>query len=148
MDRKEQLEQFFAAYARRSNQALGDTPIDDVDGTVASFAGYFVEASPRGVVGGVNGDDFRAAIPQGFARYREIGGRAMRAARIDVSELDAFNAMVRVDWEFDYKRPRDGQTGTIAFQNIYFVNFATGEPKIFAYVTPDEAQAMKDHGLV
>ena len=26
--------------------------------------------------------------------------------------------------------------------------FATGEPKIFAYVTPDEEQAMKDHGLV
>lgn len=26
--------------------------------------------------------------------------------------------------------------------------FATGEPKVFASITPDEGQAMKDHGLV
>ena len=54
--------------------------------------------------------------------------------------------LVRVDWEFDYQRPKDGLKGTIAFQNIY--QLATGEPKVFAYITPDEEQAMKDHGLV
>jgi hypothetical protein len=67
--------------------------------------------------------------------------------RVKVGELDDFNAYARVDWEFDYERPGDGRRGTIAFQNTYFLNFATGEPQIFAYVTPDEERAMKEHGL-
>jgi hypothetical protein len=147
-DRREQVEQFFEAYARRSNDALLDPPVEDVDGTVASFAPYFVEASPGGVMGGPNDDSFRKMIPEGFTKYRDVGGKAMRVARVKFSELDAVNGYARVDWEFDYERPKDGRRGTISFQNIYLLNFADGGPRIFAYITPDEAQAMKDHGLI
>lgn len=147
-DRQKEIERFFAAYARRSDDALRDPPLEDVDGVTGSFAPYFVEAGPKGVIGAANGDEFRKMIPQGFARYRAVGGKAMRVRGIEVTELDDFNAFARVDWEFDYERQRDGHTGTVAFQNIYFLNFATGEPRIFAYVAPDEEQAMKEHGLI
>jgi hypothetical protein len=146
--RSEQVEKFFVAYARRSNEALQAPPKEDIDGVVASFAPFFVGASPKGVSGGPNDSNFRKVIPLGFARYRDIGGTAMAVTRVKVTELDDYNAMARVDWDFAYQRPKDGRRGNIVFQNLYFLNFATGEPKLFAYITPDEEQAMKDHGLI
>lgn len=146
--RAPQVEEFFAACAKRSNGALREPPKEDIEGVVASFAPFFVEASPKGVFGSSNGEDFRRMIPQGFARYRQVGRKAMTITLLKVTELDDFNAMARVDWDFAYERPRDGRNGNIAFQNLYFLNFSTGEPKVFAYITPDEEQSMKDHGLI
>jgi hypothetical protein len=147
-DRRPEIEAFFEDYARRSDEALQVPPREDVEGVIGAFAPYFVGAGPMGVYGGANDETLRRIIPQGFARYREVGGKAMQITRLKITELDPFNAMARVDWLFSYERPADGRRGDIAFQNIYFLNFATGEPKIFAYVTPDEEQAMRDHGLV
>lgn len=142
------LKSFFEGYAKRSNDALQDPPIEDVDGIVASFAPYLVESSPQGVMGGANNAEFRKMIGQGFARYRDIGGTAMRVTGVEVTELDDVNAMATVDWEFDYRRNKDGRTGTVGFTNRYFVNLAGDTPRIFAYITPDEDQAMKNHGLI
>jgi len=148
MPRHLAIEAFFDAYARRSTDALRDPPVEDVDGVVASFAPYFVESSPRGVMGGENGDDFRKRIPEGFANYRRVGGKAMRITATKLTDIDDINVMATVDWAFDYLRPSDGVTGTVTFTNRYFISLADGSPKIFAYITPDEEQAMKDHGLV
>lgn len=142
------FEAFFAAYAKRSNDALKDPPVEDIDGTIESFAPYVVGSNPLGVMGGDTGPDFRRMIAEGFANYRKLGGTAMRVTGVKVIELDDFNVLARVDWLFDYKRPSDGREGSIAFQNIYFLNTAGDAPKIFAYITPDEQQAMKDHGLI
>lgn len=142
------VKRFFEAYAKRSNDALQNPPIEDVDGTVASFAPYLVESSPQGVMGGANDAEFRKLIGQGFAKYREVGGTAMRVAGVKVTELDAANVMATVDWEFDYNRRSDGKSGTVGFTNRYFLNLAGDAPKIFAFITPDEQQAMKDHGLI
>ncbi len=138
---------FFKAYSDRSNEALKDPLVENIDGVVGSFAPYFVEESPAGVVGGKNGWSFRRAIPKGFAKYRKVGGKRMEVTGVEVTTLDPANVMARVDWEFDYVRPKDSKAGTIAFQNLYFLNFADGDPKIFAYITPDEEAAMKKAGL-
>ena len=142
------VEAFFEAYAERSTNALKDPPVEDIDGVVQSFAPFFVESSPKGVMGGENGPDFRKMIPKGFANYRKAGGKAMRITEIKVTEIDDVNVMATVDWAFDYERPKDGKSGTVTFTNRYFVSTTGGKPKIFAYITPDEEQAMKDHGLV
>jgi hypothetical protein len=146
--RRAQLEAFFAAYARRSDDALREPPREDVEAIAESFAPYVVGANPSGVFGGGNDETLRRVIPQGFARYREIGGKAMRLAGLEITELDPFHAMAAVDWEFDYERRRDGRAGTIRFRNLYFLSFASGQPKIFAWISPDEEQAMREHGLV
>jgi hypothetical protein len=148
MDHREATEAFFAAYAARSNDALRTPPIEDIAGFEAAFAPYFVGASPRGVMGSPNDAAMTEAMRAGFARYREIGGKAMRVTRVKTTALDDFHVQARVDWEFDYVRPADGRRGTIAFQNIYYLSFALGEPKIFACITPDEEQAMREHGLI
>jgi hypothetical protein len=142
------LKTFFADYARRSNDALKDPPVEDVDGVVKSFAPYFVGSSPQGVRGGENGAELREMVPQGFANYRKVGGKAMRITRLDLTELDDANVMATVDWAFDYIRPRDGKSGTIGFTNRYVLNVAGDTPLIFAYLTPDEEAAMREHGLI
>ncbi|MCO5144703.1 MAG: hypothetical protein M9895_00840 [Aquamicrobium sp.] len=136
----------FEDYSRRSN-ALHDAEHADIDALADVFAGHFVGASPLGVMGGAKDDTFAAVMRQGFGNYRAMGGTRFEIVTIEVDVLDGFHAMVRADWEFDYVRPGDGAAGTIAFRNLYFVSFAEGEPRIFAWITPDEAQAMKDHGL-
>ena len=137
----------FQDYSRRSNEALHDPARADVDELAKAFAGYFIGASPAGVMGSAKDETFAATLRRGFEAYREMGGTRFEIVHLTVEALDDFNAMVRADWEFDYLRPRDGAKGTIPFRNIYFVNFAGGHPAIFAWITPDEAQAMRDHGL-
>jgi hypothetical protein len=147
LNHREATEAFFVLYGRRSSDALGDPPVEDIDGIVSSFAPYVVGSNPKGVMGGP-ASDLRTIIPQGFAQYRRVGGKAMRVTRVKATELDNLHVQARVDWEFDYERPSDGRKGTITFQNIYFLSFAMGSPKVFASITPDEQRAMKDHGLI
>lgn len=137
----------FGDYSRRSNAALHAPERADFDALAGAFADHFVGASPAGVMGGGKDASFPEILRRGFEAYRASGGTRFEIVNLEVEMLDDCNAMIRADWEFDYVRPRDGAPGTIAFRNIYFVNFAGGEPKIFAWITPDEAQAMKDHGL-
>ncbi len=138
----------FQDYSRRSNEALRDPAHADVEALAGTFADHFVGAGPAGVMGAAKDKSFPATLRQGFEAYRAMGGTRFEIVHLAVEALDEFNAMVRADWEFDYVRPRDDAKGTITFHNVYFVNFAGGDPKIFAWVTPDEQQAMKDHGLV
>ena len=145
---KDQALEFFKTYSERSNEALQTPSKELAEGLVDGFARFFVEASPKGVAGGANDDYFRRAIPRGFRRYRKIGGKRFEISSVEVTELDDFNVMARVHWEFAYERPKDGGKGTIRFQNLYFLNFADGPPKLFACIAPDEEKAMKEHDLI
>lgn len=97
--------------------------------------------------GARNDADLPGILADGFKHYRALGGERFEIMSLDIEVLDDIHAMARVDWEFDYVRPADGAKGTIAFRNIYFVNAAGGEPRIFAWITPDEGKAMREHGL-
>jgi len=138
----------FEAYGRASNAALREPAKADTGTLVDAFAPYFVGSGPAGVMGGPKDETFPEVVRQGFERYRAIGGTRFEIVAIAVETLDDLHAMARVDWEFDYMRPRDGAKGTIAFRNLYFVSLAGGEPKIFAWITPDEQKAMREHGLI
>lgn len=146
--REGQVQALFRSYSRNSNAALLAPESADIDALAGAFADHFVGAGPAGVMGGMKDASFPDILRQGFRNYRTIGGTRFEIVALKVEMLDDANAMVRANWEFDYLRPGDRATGTIAFRNIYFVNFAGGEAKIFAWITPDEAQAMKDHGLM
>ena len=137
----------FDAYAKRADDALRNPPVEDVDGLAQTFAPYFVESSPRGVMGGANDDTFRQMIPKGYAHYREVGGKHMTVKGLKVIELDHCHAVADIDWDFAYTN-KAGKSGHVTFTNFYFVTIADGTPRIFGYVTPDEEQAMKEHGLV
>lgn len=134
---------FFAAYARRMNEALADPSKIDVAGTREAFARYFVGADPNGVVGGRNGLLFRLMIPRGIRYYRKIGTLAMDVADLRVTDLDDHHAMAHVDWVARYEGGKE-----IPFTNIYLLQIREGVAKVFAWITGDEQQVLRDNGLI
>lgn len=144
---KQKLEQFFDEYAARTNRALGDEPVVDVDATSAAFATTFLEASPKGVSCGNNDDEFRKAIPKGLEFYRSIGTKSMNIITKNMTQLDDFHWMVKVHWEAHYQKS-DGAKNVIPFEVIYMTQVIDEAIKIFCYITGDEEQMYKDHGLV
>ena len=152
---------FFTAYARRLNDYLQGARHDqaassrgtlpkgklDVRGVIDSFAPYFVESSPVGVQGGKNGWLFRRMIPRGFARYQRIGAKRMDIAGLDSTLLDPFHALCKVSWHSEYEL-ESGKRESIDFEVIYLLRIKDGPPKIFAYITGDEQQALEDHGVI
>ena len=137
---------FFDAYAARTNAALARPPRMDVAGIRNAFAPYFVAASPAGVRGGRNGLMFRLMLRLGFRAYRRIGTRSIDLAGLDVTPIDDMHVMAKVDWVARYDGSKgDGQD--IAFTNHYFLQVRDGRAKVFAYVTPDEQAALREHGL-
>jgi hypothetical protein len=146
MEKEEQIGRFFEEYAGNFQRALdGGEP--DAERVAAHFAGCFVESTPDEVKCGQNNAEFREMIPHGYTFYRQIGITAMdiRAQRVDI--LDEQHAMNRVQWNSSFKR-KDGVTGSINFEVIYFLRREDERWKIFAYITGDEKQALKDNGLV
>lgn len=142
-----EVEALFAAYGRRSSDALRQPPVEDVDGLVAAFAPYFVGASPKGVVGTANDAGLRAAITANFERYRSIGGTSMEITGVEVVPIDDFNVMAKVGWRFSYDRPKERKRGLMDFTNFYFLNRSDGPLRIFAAITPDEEAALRQEGL-
>jgi hypothetical protein len=111
------------------------------------FADHCVASSPAGVMGGEGGTSLAQIIPGAIANYRRLGGTRFVMEQVDVTAIDDLHDMARVGWRFDYRRPSDGTDGSVSFQNTYFVTRASGRPKIFAWITPDEQAALKAHGL-
>jgi len=143
---KEQISRFFNDYVSRFNAALqGHEP--DVEGTVGSFAGCFVEASPAGIQCSRNDERFREAVPKGFAYYRETGMMSIRIGSRIITQLDAYHAMVKIHWQSVYCR-KDGGREEVGFDVHYFVQVLQDQPRIFAYITGDEQKALEERGLL
>jgi hypothetical protein len=86
-------------------------------------------------------------LPLGFRRYRKLGCKRMDLQQVVVSNLDDFHAMARTHWSSTFRK-KDGSILQIDFDNIYLLHLAEGQdPKIFAWITPDERQALKEHGI-
>jgi hypothetical protein len=141
----QQVEKFFTDYATRFNAAF-ETPQIDVEGMAQAFASHFIESSPKGVMCRENGTEFRSAIPRGIEFYKSIGTRSMRILSLLVTPLDNFHAMVKVHWSAHYVR-KNGDEQTVDFEVIYFVQILDETPKIFAYITGDEEQLLREKGL-
>lgn len=146
-DHSEAIRAFFEAYAKRFDEALGGSPKIDAKGLIDDFAGYFVSSDPKTVRGGKNGLLFRLMIPWGYRRYRKLGCKKMMLRGVEITGLDDFHAMARTHWSSLFRR-KDKSVVEVEFDNIYLLHIpAGGQPRIFAYVTPDEQQVLRDHGI-
>jgi len=144
----DEVEAFFAAYGRRSNDALRQPPVEDIDGLVAAFGPFFVAASPKGIARTANDDALRRVTATNFERYRSIGGTSMDVTHVEVVPVDDLSVMAKVGWRFSYDRSKDRKRGLIDFTSFYFLNRSDGPLRIFAAVTPDEEAALRQEGLV
>jgi len=143
---REEIDQFFTRCESRFNDALsGGEP--DIEQTVNSFTEHFLEASPLGVNPGKNDKNFREMIPNGWAFYKEIGIQAMNILSKQITILDDFHALVKINWNSSFVR-KDNSNGEISFEVFYLIQKLDETIKIFAYITGDEQQALKDQGLI
>ena len=130
------------------NAALQKPPVIDVSAATAAFARYFVGSNPTQVSGARNGWLFRLMIPRGYAHYRRLCTQRMEVRGLSITPLDDFHVLAHTHWWSSYRR-KSGEPVEIEFDNIYLLHIAAGKaPKIFAYITGDEQQVLKDHGLL
>lgn len=135
---------FFSEYETEFNIALHGAP--DAETTASLFAECFVEANPSGVSCGKNDKEFRKAIPQRYAVYKNAGITEMKIISQDITLLNDIHALDRVKWRA-FCETKDGKKMEAEFETIYLVHINNGEPKIFAYITGDEQKTFKEKGL-
>ena len=140
------IEKFFSEYETRFMRSLLDPPQIDIEGVVDSFASSFIGANPSGVACGKNDVEFRAAMLQGFAFYKSIGTKAMKVASLDITQLDEYHVMVKVHWDSSYAK--NNSEIRIEFDVIYFLQMIGEKPRIFAYITGDEQNTLREYGLI
>lgn len=140
-----EIEVFFDAYAKRFNKALQGH--DDVAGTMKVFADCFIEASPAGVKCGVNNEEFEKAIPKGNQFYRDIGTQVMSIVSKQISKLNDCHYMAKIQWFSSYEK-QDKSKVDIEFAVIYLLQYLNKELKIFAYITGNEQEVLKQKGLI
>jgi hypothetical protein len=147
-DHEPAVRRFFEAYQGRMNAALQKRPVVDAAEAAAAFARYFVGSNPKQVFGARNGWLFRLMIGRGYAHYRRLGTQRMEIRGLSIMPLDDYHVLARTHWWSSY-RPKSGASVEIEFDNIYLLHIPAGqEPKVFAYITGDEQQVLKDHGLI
>jgi hypothetical protein len=138
---------FFDDYAAAFDRSLGATV--DKAAITGAFAPCFVGAGPKGVNCGKNDAEFGAGLETGYRFYKEIGTERMSIRGLDVTAIDDLHHMVTVHWRAEYKRRKDGQHVTIDFDGTYILQtLKDQQPKIFAYISGDEMDEYKKHGLV
>lgn len=140
----ETVARFFDRYSDVFNASIHGEP--DIENTMSSFADCFIGANPHGVMCGKNDKEFREAMKGGYGFYKKIGITAMTIAGTDITPLDDYHAMAKIRWHCDY-RLKDVTPGSVEFENIYFVQVRDRQPKIFAYITPDEQATLRESGL-
>ena len=145
-NKKQALDDFFNHYGDVFNKSLqADNP--DMEQTAALFSTCFIAANPSGVNCGQNDHSFRDAMGKGYAFYKNIGITSMEIVAKEITLLNDFHAMVKIQWKSNY-RNKGGHHSSIEFDNIYFTQTLDGQHKVFAYITGDEQAALKEAGLV
>ena len=141
-----EIDNFFNRYEARFNDALtGGQP--DIEETATSFAESFVEASPAGIIVGKNDEKFQESLSKGWNFYKDIGVQSIDILSTQTTILDNLHAIVRVHWNCVFVRKNDSQ-GEVAFNVFYLLQKQEENLKIFAYVTGDEQQVLKEEGLI
>lgn len=113
----------------------------------ALYTSEFIAASPLGVRGGKNGDEFRQSMAQGYAHYRAIGTSDMRVRNLRLSTIDECHCVAHVAWTATYLRDDLPET-VIDFEVHYLVQVLNGIAKVFGWVSGDENAVLKQHGVI
>lgn len=67
-----------------------------------AFSSCFIAANPLGVNCGSNNEEFKTAMSQGYAFYKNTGGMAMDIVSLETTILDNFHEIAKVIWRCNY----------------------------------------------
>ncbi|MET4578144.1 nuclear transport factor 2 family protein [Ottowia thiooxydans] len=138
------LLEFFRRYAHQFNEGLHGR--FDENKFSALYSEVFIAAAPDGVVTGSNDADFTRTSGEGFGRYRDVGMKRIELEDVTATGVDPLHALAHTDWNAVYEV--DGGERSIRFTNAYLVRLeSTGSLKVFGWITGDEEEAMRQHGI-
>ena len=86
-------------------------------------------------------------IKKGWKFYRKIGIRAMNILSKEVTILNDLHAMAKIHWNSSFVRP-DKSEGKVEFDVFYMLQKQEEDLKIFAFITGDEQQVLREQGLI
>ena len=139
------VRKLFERYERLFNEALvGDI---DVRELASLYASCFIASAPTGLMTGKNNDQLKQVMAQGYARYRAMGTKEMRIRTVRVSPLDEHHCVAHVAWTGTYARKEQPDLA-IDFDVHYFVRTLDGKSKVFGWVSGDEQELLRKHGIV
>ena len=136
----------FERYERLFNQSLcGDNV--DMDEVASLYASEFIGAASAGVMTGRNDDKFKQVIAQGYAHYRGIGTKEMRIRDVRLTQIDDHHCLAHIAWTATYAR-KDLPETAIDFDVHYLVQVLDGDAKVFGWVSGDEQELLRKHGII
>lgn len=139
-----QVRKLFERYEQLFRKSLaGDADMDEV---TSVYASAFIAASPAGAMVGKNDDELKQVMEHGYAHYRAIGTKEMRIRDVRISPIDEHHCVAHVAWTSIYARKGQPDV-TIDFDVHYLVQKLDGEPKIFGWVSGDEQEVLRKHGV-
>ena len=139
-----EVKALFTRYQRVFEKGLrGDI---DAREAAAFYAPAFIAASPAGIFTGKNDDALLKVMNEGYARYRQTGMKSMGLGDIRLSEIDDHHCVAHVGWTASYAR-RGQADVAIEFEVHYLIQKLDGKPKIFGWVSGDEQELLRQHGI-
>jgi len=139
-----EMKALFQRYQRVFEKGLnGDVDAREV---AAFYAPAFIAASPAGVFTGKNDDALLQVMKEGYARYRQTGMKSMGLRDISLAVMDDRHWVAHVSWTANYARVGQPDVA-IEFEVHYLIQKLDGKPKIFGWVSGDEQELLRQHGI-
>lgn len=111
------------------------------------YSEQFIAATPQGVRAAAFDGSFEEVMSKGYERYRSLGARSMKVGGIQTYEVDDSHLMARVRWHSVYQKPGINEIH-IPFDVNYLLEKRNGELKVFGWITGDEEELLKAHGVL
>lgn len=142
---KEAVMEFFERYECFFMDSLnGKVNADEI---ASLYASEFIAASEKGVMAGKNDAGFMHAMEQGCEYYRSIGTKSMHVRNVDISPIDAMHCVAHVAWTAKYSTEKNPNI-EIDFDVHYLMQELDGKLQVFGWVSGDEQEALKQHGVI
>lgn len=139
------VRELFGRYESFFNRALGGDV--DAEEFASLYAPEFIGAAPAGVMTGKNDEQFRQAMTQGYAHYRDIGTKEMRLRHVGILAIDEYHCLAHVAWTATYTREKQADVA-LDFDVHYLVQKLDEEAKVFGWISGDEQALLKEHGIL
>jgi hypothetical protein len=119
----------------------------DMEQGASFYATAVIGAAPAVVMVAQNDEQFRLVIKQGFEAYRGMGTKEIFNRGIEIMPIDKLQCLARVSWTAVYDRG-DYPDISIGFDVHYLIQQVQETPKIFGWISGNEQDVLKEHGII
>ena len=145
-NRIKKIEDFLSVYEASFNRALSEENALSLETVQELSSGCFIESNPHKVNCG-KCEDLLKKTQENITRYKNNGIKKARIHSKEITSLDDYHAMVKVQWHFS--ADQEFSRGELIVLTIfYLLRTIKKDIKIFGYISTDEQRAMQEHEVM